>query len=163
MNPPPPPPPHVKKKPTLVGLTRYSSNSTYFVRIFILSLKRTFLLSGSQLIRLYCMSGLSLKIKDSWQLCLMSSILNEPIFTTTQSLNLLAIFFIHSICKLYALQGRADGFYGKGPNLLAKRVRGPTKFASDFSPPKKSITKREMKMRSRIRRAVCPSRLAHWS
>ena len=35
-------------------------------------------------------------------------ILNEPIFTMTQSLNLLVIFFIHSIHKLYTLQGRMD-------------------------------------------------------
>ena len=43
------------------------------VRIFILSLKRIFLLSGSQLTRLYCTSGLSLETKESWQLCIMSS------------------------------------------------------------------------------------------
>ena len=41
------------------------------VRIFI---KRTFLLSGSQLTRLYCYtSGLSLETKESWQVCIMSS------------------------------------------------------------------------------------------
>ena len=63
-----------KKKKTLVGLTQDAPLIPFNCKdIYIVSFKRTFLLSGSQLTRLYCTSGLSLEIKESWQLCIMSS------------------------------------------------------------------------------------------
>ena len=122
--PPPSPSPPCGKK---ADPGRFNKILLPFHLIFILSLKRTFLLSGSQSTRLYCTSGLPLEIKESWQLCIMSSniILNEPIFTKTQSLNLLVIFIHFVSCT-------PDGFCWKEPNLLAKRVRGRTKFASVF-------------------------------